>query len=427
MASRVPGFEPPKNPFEQSGLSQEVVEAIAELRDPDALRLVLKGVHRAVSRSLHPDVNQGLVGEGFYTDFIQGHDALSAVLDEDLLTLANGYTKRRARARTSNRNAGDTERVSREYIRDGSLLEGITEMIMDTGESVASSKGFDILVAPKAHLPSTQKEVYDDKTVARTTVISVSYDGRARYTNYASRRFSEGMTYNDKDFDSRAREREAMLLPKSVELNRYLHMAGQASSDRVADDFAALFSPTHPHQYPTSHTNELSVVINSDETLDAFTIEGHHVAHLVSPDVVYRTLLPGRYHLLGRAEQFAAGNSPRFLLRDDYKSVAKDQPQESVADFLVMGTLDTEYMQYEVNKFRDLHGHRPGELNVRLPGSYRRESAQIPLFPLRRQEYARVEGMFCPRMREKELLLVVSSAGELSIAGSILELTRKSL
>jgi len=90
-------FEELDNPFEHIGLNQQAVEALINMRDPEALTLAVNGVRLALSRVFHPD-SRFTVDPASAEFFKRLNDAstdLEAIDQQDVLTFAQAYVGQR--------------------------------------------------------------------------------------------------------------------------------------------------------------------------------------------------------------------------------------------------------------------------------------------------------------------------------------------
>ncbi len=144
MANRRQGMPPGfQNPFEQSGLDKQLVEALLQSGD-ESLTVALTGLRRTVTRALHPDTH-GLQQSSDYLDsFLQSTARLNAMSESERRTLATAYVKKRGGARVPK------EKVEYESkdLHDGTLLRSIIDMTVDSQGSIPSSRDKQLLVRP---------------------------------------------------------------------------------------------------------------------------------------------------------------------------------------------------------------------------------------------------------------------------------------
>lgn len=137
--------ESARNPFEGTGLDKELVGTLLEGGD-QSLTIALTGLKRSIIRALHPDTGANPDTSDYLDSFLRSTSRLLDDMDEGQRhILATAYTKKRGR--TPRATTPEFVYESKD-LHDGSLLRNMLDMVADSGESIASSKGKRYLVRP---------------------------------------------------------------------------------------------------------------------------------------------------------------------------------------------------------------------------------------------------------------------------------------
>ncbi len=80
------------NPFEDIGLTPEIVKQIQEVGSTDALRTAAKGVQRAISSAIHPDKTGGSTPQLFF-DITDASERIDKLNDTQVSDFATAFTK----------------------------------------------------------------------------------------------------------------------------------------------------------------------------------------------------------------------------------------------------------------------------------------------------------------------------------------------
>ena len=132
------------NPFENAGLDREIVNILAKTGD-HALLAAVKGLQRAVAKSLHPDVAGPLPDSAreYYDGFIQATSKIDELPSQSRLTFAKAYASRGAK-----RVVAEKEVFESIDFHDGAILSDMAITAAEVGESAPSLRGTRLLVRP---------------------------------------------------------------------------------------------------------------------------------------------------------------------------------------------------------------------------------------------------------------------------------------
>lgn len=392
-----------RNPFEDSGLSKEVVEALIANGD-ESLVIGLKGLKRTVARAFHPDVTPNATSEGsnvFDRVMRSTGRLVDEMSDSQRLTLGKAYTKRRDGVARSVQEKIEYESKD---LHDGTLISQMIDMVADTGESIASAKGKRFLIRPldfSLNKPENHTTVsgYDwyPPLSAKTPMLDVSRDGSVTWVSMRQVALSymlkkeQGTKVSTEDYRE---ERDQLSVP-----------------------FQKLIDPILAERPLSGSVDVNKILVDvQDGRVLIYDSDARQKIAMIEPKESLIRFGEGVY-------VFGAKNKGRSLgvmegtmyLRNP---VADESTGSNAVDSLILGSVDEEF----VNLQRKIIFDKPSDFERGLPARAKNDN-EFSQFTVPNRMYRYAQKYYSPILNKQSYMLAVDKDRQMTIVGNIIAIT----
>ncbi len=392
-----------RNPFEDSGFSKEVIAALLANGD-QSLVIALKGLQRSIARALHPDVarRSSPEGEELFNSIMSSTGLLlDDMSDTDRRTLGAAFTKKRG---ATPRSAREKVEYESKDIHDGTLLSQMIDMVVDSGESIASVKEKRLIVRPldfsldkpAGHTTTTSYDWYPPVS-AMIPVFDVSKEGSVAWT---SMRHTSLFYMLKKEHGAKMTQEEY-----------------REERDRLSLNFQRTINPVLAKRPLSGNMDTNQVLVDVDlGMMRIYDLEAQAPIATVQLDEALIEFGDGIYTFGAKDEGKSLGVLADGMYLPD-KEVSEKNAQTSV---LVLGSVDRDF----VNLQREAIFDEPQKTRLRLP-TKAKTGNEFSHFTIPENMYSHAQKYYSPLVKDRSFVVATDESRQLFILGETILVTNQ--